>query len=115
MRQATQQAVERARKTGVPFFLEAKTYRFRGHSMADPAKYRTREEVDRWKARDPIALLGGRIEGLGIAAAGRLAEIDGAVKAEVQERWRPEASPGRRPTRSPGRLCRRLSRGCSPC
>jgi pyruvate dehydrogenase E1 component alpha subunit len=57
MREATQKAVERARKTKMPFFLEAKTYRFRGHSMSDPAKYRTREEVDQWMQRDPLAIL----------------------------------------------------------
>jgi pyruvate dehydrogenase E1 component alpha subunit len=54
MREATQHAVERARKDKLPFFLEAKTYRFRGHSVADPAKYRTKEEVKKWMERDPI-------------------------------------------------------------
>ena len=55
MREAVRHAVDRAREgRACPFFLEAKTYRFRGHSMADPAKYRTKEEVQKWMERDPI-------------------------------------------------------------
>ena len=42
------------RETGRPQFIEAVTYRFRGHSMADPAKYRSEAEHEMWKARDPI-------------------------------------------------------------
>ena len=85
MREATQKAVERARKTKMPFFLEAKTYRFRGHSMSDPAKYRTREEVDQWMQRDPIAILAARIETLGVATPEQLATIDGEAKAAIQD------------------------------
>ncbi len=85
MREATQKAVDRARKTKKPFFLEAKTYRFRGHSMSDPAKYRTREEVDQWMQRDPLAILAARIETLGIGTPEQLAAIDGEVKATIQD------------------------------
>jgi pyruvate dehydrogenase E1 component alpha subunit len=85
MREATRHAIDRARKGGVPFFLEAKTYRFRGHSMADPAKYRTKEEVTHWKSRDPIALLGQRIGALGIATPERLQQLDAEALAEVQD------------------------------
>lgn len=46
--------VEKARSGGGPSLLEISTYRFRGHSMSDPAKYRTKEEVEIWKARDPL-------------------------------------------------------------
>src|SRR5262245_54829164 len=85
MREATQKAVDRARKTKKPFFLEAKTYRFRGHSMSDPAKYRTREEVDQWMQRDPLAILAARIETLGVATPEQLQAIDGEVKAAIQD------------------------------
>lgn len=51
---AIERAVKRAREGGGPTFLEIKTYRFRGHSMSDPAKYRTKEEVEEYKERDPI-------------------------------------------------------------
>ncbi len=85
MRDATRQAIERARKTKEPFFIEAKTYRFRGHSMSDPAKYRTREELAHWMERDPIGILAARIQTLGIATDEQLKAIDDEAKAVVQD------------------------------
>lgn len=52
--QAMDKAVEHARKGNGPSFLEIRTYRYKGHSMSDPAKYRTKEEVEHYKAQDPI-------------------------------------------------------------
>lgn len=49
-----EEAVERARSGGGPTFIEARTYRYKGHSMSDPAKYRTKEEVEHYKDRDPV-------------------------------------------------------------
>ena len=54
MRDATLEAVKRVRSGSGPVFLEAMTYRFRGHSMADPSSYRDSLEVDEWRLRDPI-------------------------------------------------------------
>lgn len=54
MHEAMKEAVERARKGDGPTFLEVRTYRYRGHSMSDPAKYRTKEEVEEYKSRDPL-------------------------------------------------------------
>jgi pyruvate dehydrogenase E1 component alpha subunit len=73
VREAVARAVERARRERVPSLLEARTYRFRGHSMRDPAGavYRTREEVEREKQRDPILLFRERV-----LAAGVLTEAD---------------------------------------
>jgi pyruvate dehydrogenase E1 component alpha subunit len=85
MRDATRHAVSRARKEHLPFFLEAKTYRFRGHSVADPAKYRTKEEVQKWMERDPITVLAQRIRTLGIATDEQLQALDEEAKAKVQD------------------------------
>ncbi len=85
MREAVRHAVERMRKEPAPFFLEAKTYRFRGHSMADPAKYRTKEEVQRWMERDPIHILGARMQTLGIASEETLKQVDEEVRVQVKD------------------------------
>ncbi len=58
------EAVARARAGDGPTLIEAKTYRFRGHSRTDPAKYRPPGELDAWQLRDPITLLGRRLEAL---------------------------------------------------
>src|SRR5437763_1057388 len=85
MREATRHAISRARKDSLPFFIEAKTYRFRGHSMADPGKYRTKEEVQKWMERDPINVLGQRIQTLGIASAEQLRGLDDEAKSQVAD------------------------------
>jgi TPP-dependent pyruvate/acetoin dehydrogenase alpha subunit len=63
VRDAVGRAVERARRDKTPALIEARTYRFRGHSMRDPsaAVYRTKEELEREKLRDPIALFRERL------------------------------------------------------
>jgi pyruvate dehydrogenase E1 component alpha subunit len=85
MRDAVRHAAGRARKESLPFFIEAKTYRFRGHSVSDPAKYRTKEEVQKWMERDPLVVLAQRIQSLSIANAEQLRAIDDEVKAEVKD------------------------------
>jgi pyruvate dehydrogenase E1 component alpha subunit len=85
MREAVRHAVGRARTQSLPFFLEAKTYRFRGHSVADPAKYRTKEEVQKWMERDPILVLGRRMKTLGIATDDTLKALDDEAKASVKD------------------------------
>jgi TPP-dependent pyruvate/acetoin dehydrogenase alpha subunit len=57
MYRVCQEAIARARSGGGPTLIEAKTYRWYGHSEIDPAKYRTAEEVEHWKAKDPIAAM----------------------------------------------------------
>lgn len=96
---ATAKAAEHARSGKGPYILEMKTYRYRGHSMSDPAKYRTREEVDEVrKTRDPIDHLRERLEAIGAGDEAALAAIDADVKAVVAEavefaRTSPEPDP----------------------
>ena len=85
VKDATERAVRRAREGGGPFILEVKTYRYRGHSMSDPAKYRTKEEVDEVKkTRDPIDHIKALLAEAG-AADGELKAIDNDIKAIVAE------------------------------
>src|SRR5207249_1975015 len=89
VRQCVERAVERARGSRTPSLVEARTYRFRGHSMRDPAAavYRTKAEVDEEKKRDPIALFEDRLAREGVLdAAARKAladEVEATVAAAV--------------------------------
>lgn len=83
--EAVKRAADRARAGEGPTFLEFKTYRFRGHSMSDPQKYRTKDEVEEWKSRDPLEMCKDRILTNGIATEAELEEIDNRVKAKVEE------------------------------
>src|SRR5689334_16124045 len=56
------EAIKRAREERQPVLVEAITYRFRGHSMADPEEYRSKEQVEEWRTRDPIATFAERLE-----------------------------------------------------
>jgi pyruvate dehydrogenase E1 component alpha subunit/2-oxoisovalerate dehydrogenase E1 component len=70
-------------RMGRPFFLEARTYRFRAHSMYDAELYRTKEEVEQWKYRDPIALWQKRLCDEGFLTGEDLTEIESEVSAKV--------------------------------
>jgi pyruvate dehydrogenase E1 component alpha subunit len=76
-------AVRRAREQKLPTLIEAKTYRYRGHSMADPAKYRTPEQLEEWKSRDPIKVLAEKLDALGMMAARN--RIDSEIEVEVAD------------------------------
>ena len=87
IRECVGRAVERARRDKVPALIEARTYRFRGHSMRDPAGavYRTKEEVEREKLRDPIAMFGERCVKDGALTEADLKLIEKAVYDQVDE------------------------------
>ena len=96
---AASRAAEHARTGKGPYILEMKTYRYRGHSMSDPAKYRTREEVDEVrKTRDPIEHVEDLLEKAGWADDAVLKAIDAEVKRIVADaaeyaRTSPEPEP----------------------
>jgi pyruvate dehydrogenase E1 component alpha subunit len=81
---AVREAAEQVRKTGGPFLLECRTYRFRAHSMYDPELYRSKDEVEQWKRRDPITLFRARLEADGLLAAGEAEALDQEARAETE-------------------------------
>lgn len=82
---AIEEAVDRARSGAGPTFLEIKTYRYKGHSMSDPAKYRSKEEVEEYKQKDPVEVVRRLILEREYATEAQLDEIDGGIKAEIDE------------------------------
>lgn len=84
VRAAAAEAVERARAGEGPTLLGVETYRFLGHSRADPSAYRDKSEEERWKERDPLVLSAERLRASG-ATDEDLAELDRAVAAEIDE------------------------------
>ncbi|HEY6721208.1 MAG TPA: thiamine pyrophosphate-dependent enzyme, partial [Burkholderiales bacterium] len=81
---AAREAVAKARSGGGPSLIECLTYRHSGHSRADPAKYRPKEEVEEWMKRDPVALYRSRLLGAGIAEA-TLAKIESEAMAKLDQ------------------------------
>jgi pyruvate dehydrogenase E1 component alpha subunit len=78
------EAVKRAREQSLPTLVEVRTYRFRGHSMSDPAKYRTQAELEEHKKRDPLTRARTQLVERGYTEP-RLDGIEKAVEAEVQD------------------------------
>lgn len=82
--EAVAEAVEHARAGNGPTFLEIKTYRYKGHSVSDPAKYRTKDEVAQYKDVDPVKVTKSKIIENGIASAEEVKAIEDKIKAEVK-------------------------------
>jgi pyruvate dehydrogenase E1 component alpha subunit len=81
---AANKAYDKARAGGGPSLIECMTYRYSGHSRADPAKYRPEGELDRWKKRDPILIYRERLKQFGIPEDA-IAKVDAEVKREVDD------------------------------
>jgi pyruvate dehydrogenase E1 component alpha subunit len=82
---ATRTAVEAVRRGDGPYLLEARTYRFRAHSMYDAELYRSKEEVEQWKKRDPLLTFRERLSRWGMLDDAGWADLEAAVNAEVAE------------------------------
>jgi pyruvate dehydrogenase E1 component alpha subunit len=87
MRDVVMEAVERARADNAPMLIEARTYRFMGHSMSDPVHghYRTKAEVEEQKRHDPIKMFTATLETLGIIDHDYVAELDKKVREIVED------------------------------
>jgi len=83
VREAAARAIAHARAGSGPYFIEALTYRFVGHSRSDPGAYRPEGELDEWKARDPIVVLRAQLEAEGVDA-GRLDELEQEVTDQLE-------------------------------
>src|SRR3954447_3098999 len=79
------EATEKVRSERTPILVEAVTYRFRGHSMADPEEYRTKEEVEEWRRRDPIASFRRRLAEESVISEEDADELDREAVAAVDE------------------------------
>lgn len=79
----TRQAVKRARRGDGATLIEAMTYRLTGHMFGDTQPYRSREEVERWRAKDPLAVARGRLRERGVAVDA-IARVDSEVEVEIQ-------------------------------
>ena len=80
---ATESAVARARRGEGPTLIEARTYRWKGHSKSDKQRYRTREEVAEWQERDPIARLARQMMAAGILTEEAFAQVQAQVEGEI--------------------------------
>lgn len=85
VRQAAEKHLEYIRSGNGPFFLEAVTYRFRGHSMGDPERYRHKDEIEKWREEDPIGIYRGFLLKKKLASAEELHELEQQVEVETQE------------------------------
>jgi pyruvate dehydrogenase E1 component alpha subunit len=78
-------AVEQVRKDQIPMLIDAKTYRYKGHSMSDPAKYRSREELEAYQMQDPILILKAVMHEAGMLDEDEYKAMDNEAKKLVQE------------------------------
>jgi pyruvate dehydrogenase E1 component alpha subunit len=84
MRRTTQRAVERARKESLPTLIEARTYRYMGHSMSDPGNYRTRAEIEKYQERDPIKLFTATLKQNKVLTDRDLSDMEAAIKEQIE-------------------------------
>ena len=84
VRRAAERALDQVRGKG-PFLLEIATYRFRGHSMGDPERYRTSDEIKKWQEDDPIGIFRRHLVSSKVAKAGELDALDTGAEEEVEE------------------------------
>jgi len=80
---AARRAVAEIRKTSAPYLLECRTYRFRAHSMFDAQLYRSKQEIETWRKKDPVRRLQSWLEQAGLLHADEIGRIEADIAAEV--------------------------------
>lgn len=85
VREAAKEAIEKVRSGEGPYFLEAVTYRYRGHSMGDPERYRKSDEIKKWQEEDPIGIYHKYLTEEDIATEEDLDEVENRVENEIEE------------------------------
>jgi pyruvate dehydrogenase E1 component alpha subunit len=85
VREAAERLIPEVRETCRPVLLEVMTYRYRGHGAADPGTYRTREEVEEWRRRDPIGIVEARLVKDGVLSEDAVERIHAEVQAELDD------------------------------
>ena len=85
VRKAAEEHLEFVRQGNGPYFLEVVTYRYRGHSMGDPERYREKAEIAKWQEEDPIGIYHKHLLEEGIASEDELDDIGTKVEAEVED------------------------------
>ena len=83
VKETTKEVVDKVRKGEGPALIEATTFRFQGHSMADPAKYRESSEVDEWKKKDPVQSFPDYIVSKNLASQNEIDEVKNSVEEEM--------------------------------
>ncbi|MGC8756820.1 MAG: thiamine pyrophosphate-dependent enzyme, partial [bacterium] len=82
--EVVKEAAESVRKNSIPILIEAKTYRYKGHSKSDLNLYRTKEEIEEWKKKDPIDNFSKKLKDMGILTDERIIEIDREIESEIE-------------------------------
>jgi pyruvate dehydrogenase E1 component alpha subunit len=85
VRQAAEEVIAKVRNGGGPYFLEAVTYRYRGHSMGDPERYRGSDEIKKWEENDPIGIYHRFLINQQIASEEDLSEVEARAGRDVEE------------------------------
>ena len=85
---AARRATEMLRAGDGPVFLELQTYRYRSHSMYDPDRYRSKEEITQWRGRDPIGTYQDRVVDAGLVTEDDVAGLDATLPRRSTQRWR---------------------------
>lgn len=85
MYQGIKEISAQSMKEGKPFLIDIKTYRYKGHSISDPAKYRTKDELEKFKSQDPITVLYKKMKDASLISEDEFKKLDTRVKDQVQE------------------------------